>query len=282
MAAIGNSEARRRRRKNDRRRHGRLRQLIEAPRLAGIAIAVSIAAPSPALAITSTNRLVYSFTYSANQNVTARDSSQSVESNGEPTNGNSGGLTGANSSISHYNGNQTDKGTIAVEIVRQQTDGGLIVSISEHGEQTRRAPPATCVVYPNTHVICDPNTTVNPEEYTLLRFLGRNFVDPNALDPNRHWSVTQNTSASDVKADYTIGSNSNGIMQIGETRKIRPTSGAGTTDVRANFSYDFARAVPTFVDEYVTQRQDNGVSGTTTTIYQTTLGLLSDTVATPL
>ena len=233
------------------------------------------------LAITSTNRLIYSFTYSANQNVTARDSSQSVESNGEPTLTNDGGLTSATSSISHYNGNQTDKGTITVEVVRQQTDGGLIVSISEQGEQTRRAPPATCVVYPNTHVICDPNKTVYPEEYTLLRFLGRNFVDPNQLDANRHWSVTQNTSASDVRADYTIGSNANGVMQIGETRRIRPSSGADTTDVQTKIAYDFARAVPTNVDEYVTQRQDNGVSGTTTTIYQTTLGLLSDSVATP-
>ncbi len=168
-----------------------------------------------------------------------------------------------------------------MEVVRQQTDGGLIVSISEQGEQTRRAPPATCVAYPNTHVICDPNVTVNPEEYTLLRFLGRNFVDPNELDASRHWSVTQNTSASDVRADYTIGSNSNGIMQISETRKIRPPSGSDTTDVQTKIAYDFARAVPTNIDEYVTQRQDNGASGTTTTIYQTTLGLLTDTVATP-
>ena len=244
-----------------------------------LACAAALAVPAvtaPALAITSTNQLVYSFTYSANQNASARDSTSSIEPVGTDQ------FTGGSSSgISHYHGNQTDKGTITVEVVRQQTDGGLIVSISEQGEQTRRAPPATCVVYPNTHVICDPNKTIYPEEYTLLRFLGRNFVDPNALDANRHWSVTQNTSASDVKADYTIGANSNGIMQISESRKIRPPSGSDTTDVQTKIAYDFARAVPTNVDEYVTQRQDNGASGTTTTIYQTTLGLLSDTVAKP-
>ncbi len=246
---------------------------------------------APALAATATNRLVYSFTYSANQNVSARDSSSSIEQTGPPTltGGEGKGATVStnqlsvgSSGVSHYNGNQTDKGTITVEIVRQQTDGGLIVSISEQGEQTRRAPAATCVVYPNTHVICDPNKTVYPEEYTLLRFLGRNFVDPNQLDANRHWSETQNTAAMDVKADYTIGSNANGVMQISESRKIRPSSGADTTDVQTKIAYDFARAVPTNIDEYATQRQDNGTSGTTTTIYQTTLGLLSDTVATPL
>ena len=255
------------------------------------AAAALLTTAAPALAAAAANRLVYSFTYSANQNVSARDSSSSIEPPGPPTlTGGEGKaptvstneLSVGSTGVSHYNGNQTDKGTIAVEVVRQQTDGGLIVSISEQGEQTRRAPPATCVVYPNTHVICDPNKTVYPEEYTLLRFLGRDFVDPNRLDANRHWSVTQNTSASDVKADYTIGANSNGIMQINEARKIRPSSGADTTDVQTKIAYDFARAVPTNVDEYVTQRQDNGASGTTTTIYQTTLGLITDTVATPL
>jgi hypothetical protein len=257
------------------------------------AVAALLATAAAALAVTTTNQLVYSFTYSANQNTSARDSTTNVESvNTEPgtrstgLNGayspDRGGLSGGTNGVSHYQGNLTDKGTITVEIVRQQNDGGLIVSISEQGENTRRAPPATCVVYPNTHVICDPNKTVYPEEYTLLRFLGRNFVDPNQLDANRHWAETQNTAASDVKADYTIGSNSNGIMQISESRKIRPSSGSDTTDVQTKIAYDFARAVPTNVDEYATQRQDNGATGTTTTIYQTTLGLLSDTAATPL
>ena len=71
--------------------------------------------------------------------------------------------------------------------MRQQNDGGLIVRISEQGEAIRRAPPATCVVYGNTQVICDPDKTVYPEEYTLLRFLGPKFVDPTQLDANRHW-----------------------------------------------------------------------------------------------
>ncbi len=231
--------------------------------------------PMTVRALTASNQLVYAFTYGANQDTTARDSTTSAEAVSQDL------ISGGTNGISHYHGNQNDKGKIVVEIVRQQTDGGLILSISEQGEQTRRAPPATCVVYPNTHVICDPNKTVYPEEYTLLRFLGRNFVDPNQLDANRHWSVSQNSAAMDVKADYTIGGNSNGIMQISESRKIRPPSGSATTDVQTKITYDFARAVPTNIDEYVTQRQDNGVTGTTTTIYQTTLGLLSDTVAKP-
>ena len=86
-----------------------------------------------------------------------------------------------------------------------QDDGGLVVSIAENGERTRRAPAATCVTYGNTRVICDPNKTVYPEEYTLLRFLGKNFIDASNLDAHRHWQIVQNSPARDVIADYVLG-----------------------------------------------------------------------------
>jgi hypothetical protein len=164
----------------------------------------------------------------------------------------------------------------------KQSDGGLIVSISEDGQQTRRAPPATCVVYGNTHVICDPNKTIYTEEYTLLRFLGQNFVDPANIDAKRHWQVVQNSPTMKVTADYVIGPTTTSDVQISETRKI-VTAGQSnvTTDVETKIGYDMSRVVPATVAEYVTQRQDQGVSGMATTIYQTTLQLVSDTMVKP-
>jgi hypothetical protein len=83
-------------------------------------------------------------------------------------------------------------------------------------------------------------------------------------------------------ADYQINANNNGIMQISETRTIRPDAkNAPETDIQAKIGYDFSRSVPTSVDEYSTQRQENGTTGTTKTIYQTTLNLVSDNVAKP-
>jgi hypothetical protein len=162
----------------------------------------------------------------------------------------------------------------------KQSDGGLIVSISEAGQQTRRAPAATCVVYGNTHVICDPNKTVYTEEYTLLRFLGQNFVDPANIDAKRHWQVVQDSPTMKVTADYVIGPTTSSDVQISETRKIvTPGQSNVTTDVETKIGYDMSRIVPTNVAEYVTQRQDRGVSGMATTIYQTTLQLVSDTMA---
>lgn len=258
---------------------------------AGTTAAV-LCAQAGGLAVEATNRLVYNFTYSANQAVTARDSPNSVEAvgpnmPGPPTqNANrvpGTALSGANTNgISHYGGSLTDKGTMTVDIVSKQPDGGLVVTISEQGESVRRAPPATCVVYGNTTVDCDPNKTVYTEEYSLLRFLGSNFVDPSELDAKKHWAITQNGDNISVRADYTVNSDNGGMMQISENRQIEHVgSGKLTTNVESKIGYDFSRAVPTSIDEYVTQRTDSGISGTSTTTYQTTLQLVSSTPVTP-
>ena len=135
-------------------------------------------------------------------------------------------------------------------------------------------------MYGNTNIICDPNKTVYTEEYTLLRFLGSNFIDPNQLDANKHWRIGPSSSQGQtVQADYAITSNNNGVMQIGETRKI-VTNGSGKleTDIETKIHYDYSRTVPTSVDEYATQRTDSGLSGTSTTTYQTTLSLATDSI----
>jgi hypothetical protein len=247
---------------------------VTKPPIAALAALVTCTFIAPARADTAPIRhLVYSFTYGSQQSVNVRD--QSVEG------ANAGGLTGGmTSGISHYQGSLGDKGTMTVDVIGEQPDKGLVVSVSEQGENTRKAPPATCVVYGNTSVICDPNKTVNPEEYALLRFLASNFIDPNALDANQHWRVMQNGDGIDVRADYTIETNVNGIMTIDETRTIAQAAHKSlTTNVQAKIGYDFNRLLPTSVEEYVTQRADAGPAGTSTTIYQTTLKLVSDSMA---
>ena len=214
--------------------------------------------------------LVYQFSYNSTQNISARDSANQAESLGASN------QTG----INQYTGGLTDKGTMTVQIVKKQPDGGVVVMISEQGEKIRRAPPAECVVYGNTNVICDPNKTIYTEEYTLLRFLAGNFVDPSQLDASKHWKIVQDVNNDHVSADYTIDSNNNGQMQIGETRTIKET-GAGhlETDVSTKIGYDYSRLVPTSVDEYAQQYTDAGMKGSQRTIYQTTLQLVSDTMA---
>lgn len=244
--------------------------------VAAVAVVVTIGAlPVAGRAVTATSELVYDFTYSTNQSITARDSVNNVE----PFLVGSGGTSG----MSHYGGTLTERGTITVDFVKRQPDGAVVVMISEQGQNIRRAPPAECVVYGNTHVLCDPNKTVYTEEYTLLRFMGANFVDPSQLDSSKHWQIVQNGGdGEDVSADYTIDGNSNGTMQIGEERKIKD-EGAGhlTTNIETKIRYDTARLIPISVDEYATQHADSGIKGSSTTTYQTTLDLASGTVAKP-
>jgi hypothetical protein len=232
--------------------------------------------PAAALAdqsATPMRHLVYSFTFGSQQAVTSRDAAVQGTDSGGNYNGGSNG-------ISHYGGTLGDKGNMVVDVLREQQDKGLVVVISEDAEHTRKAPAATCVVYGNTEVICDPNKTVNPEEYTLLRFLASNFVDPNILDANKHWGFDTSTGGLSLKADYTIEHSDGTVMTISEVRNIKQANTGGmTTNVQSKIVYDFGRLAPTSISEYVTQRQEGGVSGNSTSIFQTDLKLISDSMA---
>jgi len=225
-------------------------------------------APASAPAASAPLRsLVYSFQYGVQQDASARDSANQA----------SAAMEG--SGITHYTGSLNDSGTMTVQIMREQPDKGLVVIVSEEGKDTRKAPPVICVVYANTTVLCDPNKTVNPEEFTLLRFLSANFIDPSKVDAKQHWNVNEDNANFQVDADYTIDRVDNGIMTIGESRKIKQKGmGATTSDVESKIVYDYGRAVPDSINEYVTQRMDAGMAGTSTTIYQTTLQLLTDSM----
>lgn len=236
---------------------------------AGVLLLIGL---QPVKAETSPRQLVYAFSYGSQQSTVQRGSQ-----NMDVGSGSSPQQAHVTSGNDYYGGALGETGTITVEIVRVQPDKGLIVSISEQGRGTRSAAPATCVAYGNTLVICDPNKTVNSEEYTLLRFLGPNFIDPNQLDAKRHWAIDQPGGATAVKSDYVIEGDANGLMTIGETRTITQANAKSTTtDVQTKIGYDLARTLPVSIDEYVTERRDNGVSGSTRTIYQTTLKLASD------
>jgi hypothetical protein len=205
--------------------------------------------------------LVYSYTYQSNQRGAVP---------------NDPGSTGART----YSGALGDHGTIAVDVLREAPDRGLVVIVSEQGTATRSATPATCAVYGNTSVVCEPGKTVNSEEYTLLRFLGANFIDASRVDANNHWSTSENGKDLVVKGDYVITSNNNGQMTIDETRHVDDRAlGDVTTDVQTKLDYNATRLLPTKIDEYATEHRNAGIQGISTTTVQTTLTLVSDSMA---
>ncbi len=205
--------------------------------------------------------LVYSFTFDAQQT-------------GEVTN--DPGTSGAHD----FSGNLNDSGQITVNVQREQSDRGLVLTISEHGSNGRNAGAALCVVYGNTNIICDPNATVTNEEYTLLRFLGSNFINPSEIDENSHWKIQTSDPVVSTVADYHIASNANGVMQITETREVTQHGpGERRSNIQTKIGYDFNKLVPTSVDEYNIDRSYGGTEATATSTFQTTLKLVSDSFA---
>ncbi len=229
----------------------------------GAAFALAIAASAAAVRADAPplRHLVYSFTYELRQH-------------GDVPN--DPGSTGART----YNGRLDDQGTMTVDVLREAQDRGLLVVVSEQGQGSRRADPATCAVYGNTTVVCEPKKIVNAEELTLLRFLGANFFDPNGLDGKQSWSVSDKKGGATMTATYTVTSNNNGVMKINETRHVNSTAqGSITVDTQTKIDYDFNRLLPTAIDEYATEDQHSGVVGVSQSTYQTTYTLLSDSMA---
>jgi hypothetical protein len=186
--------------------------------------------------------------------------------------------SGAASGMSSFNASVSDKGTITVDVLREEpNDHGLVVTVSEQAQDTRSAVAATCVVFGNTNVICDPNAKINYEELTLLRFLGANFVDPSQIDNKQHWKIGESNGTYSVSADYTIASNANGVMKISEDRIVNPTK-SETSTINATIGYDFNRQIPTSIAEYAIERHERGEQYTTIKT-ETVLSLQTDSMA---
>lgn len=233
------------------------------------------AAPAPAVTSSPQVRhLVYTFTWG-----TSNDTE--VHTSGIGMTGNVSGMNGGSSASGMVSstGGATDHGTISVDVMRQQADGGLVVSISEQAIVNRSAAPSTCVVYGDLTVVCDPNKKINEEELALLRLLGSSFVDPSALDAKRHWQRVQTGASSTSTSDFTIAKNADGIMTIDEQR-VEKSTGARpfTSDITGTVVYDFNRALPTAVTEATTMRSEQGEQYQTVQ-QETTLQLQSDSAA---
>lgn len=240
--------------------------------------ALTLMTPAVSSADTAVRQITYTFTYHA-------DSSASTSAAPKPAEEyytaaeyeNTPQSYQQTNDTANYSGPLSEKGAITVSLLGTQQDGGLIVTVSENVENARPWPAIACIVYGDTRVLCEPKKKVSAEEYTLMRFLGRNFIEASNLDAHRHWQVVQNSASMNVTSDYTLGADTKGDVAVSEAREIREANGGGVlTGVRTKIVYDTNRNLPISVDEYVTRGRDNRVAGASAT-YHTTLNLASDT-----
>jgi hypothetical protein len=178
---------------------------------------------------------------------------------------------------------QSDEGQIIVDVVQVQPDTGLVVQISEYGRNRRNAVQTECVVYgsaANGNVVCDQSKgEVNEEEMSLLRLLGRSFIDRSLIDLHQHWETSQSSPDVTETNDYTIAKEDAGIMSIDFVRVLK-VSGAQRFDATSHGSlvYDSKLSVPTSVKEetvtrkHIDQTRDDRIS------QQITLTLTTDSM----
>ncbi len=193
--------------------------------------------------------------------------------------GEAGGGTG--SGMTHYPGSNSDKGMVTVDVMGVQPDTGLVVTIAEQGRGERTAAPATCVVYGIGSVICDPNGKVNEEEMSLLRVLGRNFVNPSTIDSNHHWQNIESGAGGKEINDYTIShDNHDGMLSIDFQRVLTVEGASGyRADTHGSLVYDKNLSVPKQVKEDTITRTHPGQGQDNRVEQQLTLTLTADSLA---
>lgn len=217
--------------------------------LAGLLASLSFGAAQAAAPAAGApmRHLVYSFHFGMKSSAEAHNS------------GFSGSGGGSGSGVSTYSRSDGDEGTISIDVLREQADHGLVLSVSEQSRNGHDAKPTTCVVYGTGTTICDPNGKVNIEEYSIVRFLGQNFVDPALIDAKQHWHTQSSGGSYSAENDYTITKNNAGVMSISEERLIAYGGAtAGKATVTTTIAYDFNRTIPTSITELTTSRQQEG------------------------
>ncbi|MGB6986670.1 MAG: hypothetical protein WBD74_11920 [Candidatus Aquilonibacter sp.] len=223
------------------------------------ALAVSLLAlvtSAPAFAQDQPQRhLVYNFTFGVQND--EHDTNASIRQVNSPTA--SGGYQNVyGTGDTKYDSTATDIGTITVDILGVQPDGGLHVRVAEVGRYYRRSAPMDCVVYPTTKVACTGRPY--PEEADVISTLSPGFFNPAVLDAKNHWRVADVIPG--LTLDFTASAPSGSVVSIAEDKNQKMSGGLGGTDHgSATFTYDTVRRIPTALKTYDTQRPAQGQPG---------------------
>ncbi|MFN2449380.1 MAG: hypothetical protein ABR508_06270 [Candidatus Baltobacteraceae bacterium] len=171
--------------------------------------------------------------------------------------------SGQTEGISHYGGIETGlpgvstnyslggyDGTIAVDVLALGPEKSLVLRITQSVPLAHSldVPAGECAVYPDGQVKFDPGAVkFSTPELTLTRFLGRTFVNADAMDDKNHWAVDLATGRVNVRSDFTVTSNNNGVVSIDEKRVLK--DGNDESDTTGRISYDIKRMVPLSIHE---------------------------------
>ncbi|HET7812783.1 MAG TPA: hypothetical protein VFL13_00260 [Candidatus Baltobacteraceae bacterium] len=137
------------------------------------------------------------------------------------------------------------KGTIHADVLGVTQDGGLVVRMSQtvDGDANGTFAQADCAVYPDTRVQCQKANALSAYENELAHLMGRKFINGDQLDDKNHWRIAGGAAGGTVTDDFTINSNTNGILDITESRDL--VINKETTHHAASITYDLNHTLPT-------------------------------------
>ena len=178
-------------------------------------------------------------------------------------------------------GSDSETGTIVADIMAVQPDTGLVVRVSEQARGDRNNEPTMCVTYGTGTIVCDMSKGgPNEEEMSLLRVLGRDFVNPVLMDANKHWRTSSEIPGGKETNDYRIDSQTGDLADISYQR-VLDMGGAQSfnASTQGKIVYNQKLSVPTsMVEDTITRK--NGMGGDYTTVDQKmTFTLASDSLA---
>jgi hypothetical protein len=173
-------------------------------------------------------------------------------------------FSGTGETISHYSGiGTTDPGVrtmfttggydgkIYVDVMSLGPNDTLVLNIRQEVPLAHSVdvPAAQLMTYPTGQVDLPPNSIALSEpELNLARFLGRKFINGDYLDEKNHWHIDMKPpGGASVATDFTINTNTNGILDITETQKV--TAQMSNTRTQGRISYDMNRTVPLTIHE---------------------------------
>lgn len=208
--------------------------------------------------------LVYNFDVSFNTTSTVHDS----------------GIGGPVSGSTDYRAGAIDKGTIVVDVLAVQPDSGLVVRISEQAHDTRNSVPTMCVAYGSGAVVCDQSHgDLNEEEMSLLRVIGKDFINQSLIDAKHHWQYAQSTPQAHETNDYTINSTNGDVLGISFERVLKVETGQPfNATTNGTISYNQKLSVPTGLEEDTVTRKDTGGGNYDRIEQRITLSLATDSM----
>ncbi len=183
----------------------------------------------------------------------------------------------AGSGIQHSRKNGRDEGTIRVDVLGVRDDGGMVLSVNETADVGGSVAPTSCIVYGNTHFVCERDKAINVEAMELVRLLGRNFSQVIPLDAKNHWQYHETWPDSEESDDFTVEQNNLGVLSIALQRTFVIRAGTGLqSSTTSRITYDRGLALPTIVSEQTITRMQQGTDADNRSEAELDLKLISD------